>query len=145
MTAFALMNTDAANVNLIQFKERGRGTINGMMKELEAAGSNVSYLDASVITVDDLYLPMWDEDTKSVRYFVSDHILKGDVLILDETEDASDEVLEAIGTLMDNRTLGGVEVPALKAVVVFLNSGDERAKSIAEALRILGQTFVSEA
>ena len=53
MTAFALMNTDAANVNLIQFKERGRGTINGMIEELEAAGSNVSYLDASVITVDE--------------------------------------------------------------------------------------------
>lgn len=139
----SLANTTASNVNLIQIAEPGQGKVNAMEKELRDAGSSVSYLDASIIMVHDLYLPMWDDETKTVRYHVSDHILAGDVLILDGVDKASDDVLEAIGTLMDNRTLAGIEVPSVKVVVVFVNDGHtERTKNLVEALRILGQTVV---
>lgn len=143
MTASAA-NTAASTVNLIQFKERGQGKVNAMHEMLLAAGSTVSYLDASIISVNDLYLPIWDSETKTVRNHIADHLLKGDVLILDEVEGASDEVLEAIGTLMDNRTLANIEVPSIKVVVVFVNGREERTKNIVEALRILGQTTVLE-
>lgn len=145
MIASTLANTTAPNVNVIQFGERGHGQVNRMTQELTDAGAIVSYLDTSVIDATYFYLPIWDAETKTVVHQVPDHILKCDALILDEVEGASDEVLEAIGTLMDNRTLGGVEVPALKTVIVFLEKDSEKSKNIAEALRILGQTAVMDA
>lgn len=144
MTASSFANTDASNVNMIQLKESGTGQVNALEQEMIAAGVSVSYLDTSVITVDDLYLPIWDSETKTIRNHIADHLLKCDVLILDEVEKASDPVLEAIGTLMDNRTLADIEVPSVKLVVVFVNTLAEQSKTLVEALRILGQTFVIE-
>lgn len=144
MTTSDLSNTAVSNVNLIHFKEPGQGKVTAMEEEMTAAGVSVSYLDTSIITVDDFYLPIWDNETKSIRNHISDHLLKCDLLILDEVEKASDAVLEAIGTLMDNRTLADIEVPSVKAVIVFVNGRTERTKNLVEALRILGQTTVME-
>lgn len=142
MTTSDSSTPELSNSNVIEYRVAGSGRIGSLERLLADAGLEASYLDASIITVHDFYLPMPDAETRKVRNVVSNHILKAEVLILDLVERASVDVLKVIGDLMETRTVGDVEVPNLSAIYIFVNGDSDRTSYVVQELMKKGATAV---